>query len=108
MSRFVAAVAGMIILSVSTPSVALSTLGDMACPKWTSNRADAASALRSRSWLVGFMTGLAVASQTDVLRDADAESIALWMDNYCRTRPLDTVATSGMVLFLELRDRLPK
>ena len=79
MSRFVAAVAGMIILSVSTPSVALSTLGDMACPKWTSNRADAASALRSRSWLVGYMTGLAVASQTDVLRDADAESIALWI-----------------------------
>jgi hypothetical protein len=30
------------------------------------------------------------------------------MDNYCRTHPLDTVATSGMVLFLELRDRLPK
>jgi hypothetical protein len=96
------------ILSASTPALALSTIGDMTCPKWTSNRADPTTAVQSRSWLLGFMTGLAITSQTDVLQYTDAESVGLWMDNYCRAHPLDTVATSGLALFTELRERIPK
>ena len=48
---------------------------------------------------------LAAASGTDALRDTDAASIELWMDNYCKANPLKRVDDGGDDLFIELKKR---
>jgi len=54
---------------------------------------------------MGFMTGLAVDSQKDVLAEPDGDSLILWMDNYCKSHPLDTVGAGATVLYRELLSR---
>lgn len=95
-------------MSLSTSSFALSTIGDRTCGAWVSDRAEATGNLGSTSWLTGLMTGLAIASDADVLKNTDGPSMLMWMDNYCRAHPLDRVATGATTLYFELRGRMGK
>jgi hypothetical protein len=44
-------------------------------------------------------------SPHDVTRGTDAEGLFAWIDNYCRTNPLDTLsrATGSLIDALQLR-----
>lgn len=55
------------------------------------------------AWALGFLSGQAVASKRDLLRGQSAESLLLWIENYCKKHPLDTVATAGDQLLTELK-----
>lgn len=90
---------------VTTSANALSTVGDRSCGKWSARKQNPYTEASSEAWLMGYMTGLAIASEKDVLADTDGESMILWMDNYCRTHPLDLVGTGGATLFFELMGR---
>jgi hypothetical protein len=90
---------------VATSANAFSTIGDRSCGKWSTRRQNPYVEASSEAWLMGYMTGLASASEKDVLADTDGESIILWMDNYCRTHPLDRVGAGGATLFFELMGR---
>ena len=63
-----------------------------------------------KSWLMGYISGLsmelnATILKVDVLKDTDAESLFLWMDNYCKTNPLNTLSDGELELFVELIKR---
>lgn len=98
------AVAASLVLCMlaSSPTLAITTIGDRTCGQWVAQRKDSAV----QNWLAGYLTGLAVAFNNDALAEPDNDSIFLWMDNYCATRPLDRVATGGRVLFDELTQRI--
>lgn len=55
------------------------------------------------AWLVGFLSGIAVAKNSDFIKGTDGESILLWMDNYCRSNPLKGISDGGGALFYELK-----
>ncbi|MBR8000357.1 hypothetical protein [Burkholderia vietnamiensis] len=87
---------------------AITTLGDRSCGKWASHGVNTVQNAADISWLAGMMTGLSVALSIDVLANTDGESIALWMDNYCRSHPLNNVGTGASELFIELVGRMQK
>ena len=86
---------------------AVNSFGNVSCGKWMNERSDSKSWLAQTrgSWLMGYLTGLASASQKDFLKETDPESLLLWMDNYCNANPLMQVADGGNTLALELIDK---
>lgn len=57
------------------------------------------------SWLVGYLSGIAVSKQQDFLVGTTRESITLWMDSYCQKNPLDDTYDAANVLAKELAKR---
>lgn len=95
-------------LLVSDMSFALTTMGDRSSGQWMGNKSNAISHLGDVAWLSGILTGLAIGMNVDILAEPDGDSIALWMDNYCRAHPLDKLSAGAVALALELRSSMPK
>ena len=70
------------------------------CGSWIANETN-----MSRSWLLGYMSGLAYGSGKNVLTGTDKDSIFLWMKNYCNANPLEDVMVGGDMLFWELMQK---
>ena len=78
--------------------------GDRSCGVWiTEGKAGTSARVITEAWLVGFLTGLVVATGIDALRGTDNESLYLWMDNFCQREPLKNIAHGGAELFNKLR-----
>ena len=71
-----------------------------------------------RIWLAGYMTGVAgifneaaadatdkIEAVPDLFRDIDNDSAALWMDNYCQKKPLESLLDGGRKLVDEMIQR---
>ena len=73
------------------------------CGEWVAHREKSDTlALGNASWLLGFLSGSAVAAGKNFLPGTDNASIYKWMDNYCRTNPLRDVGSGGTALAAEL------
>ena len=73
------------------------------CGEWVSHREKSDTlALGNASWLLGYLSGLAVSGGKDFLSGTDNVSISRWMDNYCRNNPLRDVSSGGIALAAEL------
>lgn len=88
-------------------------LGVPSCGQWVAGRTKDSQHIKGelyKSWLMGYISGLsmelnATILKVDVLKDTDAESLFLWMDNYCKTNPLNTLSDGELELFVELIKR---
>lgn len=82
-------------------------MGEISCGSWPAGKhftdIEKASTL---NWILGFLAGKAFESDTDLLASVDIPSISLWMDNYCRQNPLDSIVSGSIELEKELRMRL--
>lgn len=94
---------------ITTNANAVSVLGLHQCGKWVNakeqSKTYSASYEQQKSWLGGFMSGLVVAYDKDLLKDANSASIVLWVDNYCSANPLDSLPDAGLELFEVLKNR---
>ena len=67
---------------------------------------DKASSYQMQAWVAGFLTGYNIASATDpdFLGKSMPDKVAMyiWIDNYCRDKPLNIVAAAVMALKDEL------
>src|ERR1700682_4764160 len=83
--------------------------GPASCGQWVQNRgSDGMPDTHYKFWLLGYMSGMAVASRIDILKDIDASSIELWMDNYCMANPLNGIDDGGADLFRELERKMKR
>ncbi|MFM2434454.1 MAG: putative exported protein [Pseudomonadota bacterium] len=91
-------------LLVSTGASAVEIIGAPPCENWVKARNENNSWLARvfQGWLVGYLSGLAVGRDKDVLGETDSSSIDLWMDNYCKANPLKDVGDGGIYLYFEL------
>ena len=92
------------IIAVSAPlEGAVEARQTPSCGEWVSHREKSDTlALGNTSWLLGYLSGLAVGRGKDFLSGTDNGSIHKWMDNYCRTHPLRDVGSGGIALAAEL------
>lgn len=90
--------------AVSSPSAAGAEARQApSCGEWVVHREKSDTlALGNASWLLGYVSGLAVSSGKDYLSGTNNSSIYKWMDNYCRTNPLRDVSMGGNALAAEL------
>jgi len=94
---------------------AVTTQGAPSCGAWVSDRkaesdkkTESSLAMFDEFWLVGFLSGLSVGADMDILRGAEAHSLFLWMDKYCSDHPLDGVGDGAMALAHELKAKMSK
>jgi hypothetical protein len=81
------------------------------CGEWMAHREKSDTlALGNASWLLGFLSGSAVATGKNFLAGTDNASIYKWMDNYCLTNPLRDLSSGGSALAAELTGKkgIPK
>jgi len=73
------------------------------CGEWVVNREKSTPlALGNASWLLGYLSGIAITSGKDLLAGTDNATIYKWMDGYCRKNPLRDVGSGGNALAAEL------
>ena len=83
--------------------------GAVGCGKWVedeSKHKNLSGINFSRSWILGFLSGAASATNKDFwgrpnIDLLDNDSVFLWIDNYCRVNPLKAVDDAAVILFLE-------
>lgn len=71
--------------------------GGPTCAEWIKERSP-----RDTAWLVGYLSGIAVAKDSDFIRGIDNSSLYFWMDRYCESNPLHNVSLGGALLAKEL------
>lgn len=101
-SKIVKAVLIIISILVSTTAFAVDTRGVRSCGVWIKERQNGRGGISSQTWLVGYLSGLAVGSGKDFMNGTDNDSIYLWVDNYCRANPLEHLLSAGEELATEL------
>jgi len=74
------------------------------CGEWIVHREKSDTlALGNASWLLGYLSGIAIAGGKDYLAGSENSSLYKWMDNYCRKHPLRDVSSGGNALAAELK-----
>lgn len=107
-SRFISKKAlVLVVMGLSAAMVdahAINVRASRSCGSWLSEKAQGRTTDSNfnETWLLGFLSGLAIQSDKDALKGTDNPSIFLWVDNYCRTNPLKDTIDAGMDLFDEL------
>jgi len=107
-----------LIISFSAMSNAqqVTVLGNTSCGEWVGTRATKDQPgisnnawLIDKAWLNGFLSGINVGDLShDLLKNADNESIYLWLDNYCNSNPLGSVSEGAAILSRELSKKKKK
>jgi hypothetical protein len=86
---------------------AVIVMGSRGCGEWVKNEKEGGwPGVVQRSWLNGYISGKAVATGIDVLRDASGQSLSLWVTNYCNSNPLDYSDDAAEKLFTELLKKI--
>ena len=81
--------------------------GYASCGEWTQQHTGSGTAstwvgAAQEKWILGYLSGWAMSSDKDFMRDVDTASVSLWVTNYCRANPLNDVADAGLELGHEL------
>jgi hypothetical protein len=64
-------------------------------------------AVKDLNWLLGYMSGLAVATQVNILGNGDnAESMLNWVDAYCQRYPARYLSDAGDLYYRFLKERM--
>jgi hypothetical protein len=93
-------------LLVTTGASAVATIGSVSCGEWVKNREAKNRIMPSNlAYLAGYLSGIAVGTGNEFLRNANAESLWSWMDNYCKANPLNNVDNGAISLSNELIQR---
>ncbi|CAB3763107.1 hypothetical protein [Paraburkholderia solisilvae] len=82
--------------------------GASSCGQWTEAHKSpdpSISSVAMERWLIGYLSGLALGTKKDIIKDTDNASIFQWITNYCNANPLDNVADAGETLWTELIKR---
>lgn len=73
------------------------------CGEWVVHREKSDTlALGNASWLLGYLSGMAIGGGKNFLPGTENSSIYKWMDNYCRKNPLRDLSSGGNALATEL------
>ena len=66
------------------------------CGRWLEDRKAGRDGITL--WALGFLSGVAIYHETDILAGLDAGGIQQWLDRYCRDAPLAPFASAIQAL----------
>jgi len=88
---------------------AVTVMGSRSCGDWVKEHSETKpkdwDGITQDAWLVGFISGIAMIIQKDVLKDQSGESLVLWVTNYCKNNPLNSTSDAGQELFVKLKKK---
>jgi hypothetical protein len=103
--RLIVAIALALCLVLPLPAQAAVTIeGDVECADWVKWRTKSGSDILE-GYVIGLLNGLSIARDVEFWqvdgRRLSRESVALWMDKYCRDNPLSSPVYGVRELFKE-------
>ena len=104
--RMLLAISAMLIATSSNAGG--SRLGVSKCGDWLNARVSGRStnSAHMEFWLLGYLSGISIVTGKDFLTQTNSTSIEAWMDNYCRSNPLESLGVGGDSLATELMRRM--
>jgi hypothetical protein len=96
------------ITSVQARDFRIKGAGAESCGTWVAEIGTNPGARENHQWVLGYVTAFnrfGLGTDADVSKGADPPGLIAWIDNYCRTHPLDTVETGAARLIDELQQR---
>jgi hypothetical protein len=91
---------GLMLTAMELGAQTIQLRGARSCGEWVKEKGIQATG--NQTWLIGYLSGIAVATNKSFLRGTDNQSIFLWVDNYCQANPLMSLADAGEILYFEL------
>ncbi len=85
----------------------ITSLADFPCQEWQQRRASGERVDAPQMWLSGFMTGLAIACDVDVLAYTHSTKLFKAMDKFCSAHPEQKVSAGAIVIFDQIMHSLP-
>ena len=76
----------------------------LSCEDWV--QGDMGDSAAESTFVAGFLSGMAVATNKNVLESTDLDSATAWMTSYCSENPSSTVTGAAEKLFFELERRM--
>jgi hypothetical protein len=76
--------------------------GSQTCSAWTNRKKNAVVRGSFENWLVGFVSGLNVSGERDMIGGGDFDAIIEWMDRRCLARPSERIGIAALDLGMEL------
>jgi hypothetical protein len=76
--------------------------GSQTCTAWTNRKKNPVVKGSFESWLVGFISGLNVSGERDMIGGSDFDAIIEWMDKRCAATPSERIGIAALDLGMEL------
>jgi hypothetical protein len=95
----------LVLLTFSSTAGAGSTIigaGSQTCTAWTNRKKNAVVKGSFESWLVGFISGLNISGERDIVGGGDFDAITAWMDKRCLATPSERIGIAALDLGMEL------
>lgn len=102
--KYVKLILAGLVIAISINAEAVTVMGARGCGEWVNGRSN--NVLTYETWLIGYLSGVAVSDNVDILKNADLASLTLWMDNYCNKYPLNDIQIGTKQLVKELESKL--
>jgi hypothetical protein len=102
-----------IIILLSTCSIAdagstIIGAGSQTCTAWTNRKKNKVVKGSFESWLVGFISGLNLSGERDMIGGGDFDAITEWMDRHCLATPSERIGILALDLGMELARKAVK
>ena len=102
-----------IIILLSTCSIAdagstIIGAGSQTCTAWTNRKKNKVVKGSFESWLVGFISGLNLSGERDMIGGGDFDAITEWMDRHCLATPSERIGILALDLGMELARKAAK
>jgi hypothetical protein len=84
------------------PCFAVTIMGDglRSCGAWTKAKEEKASGyVVYRTWVTGFLSGMAVAKSSNLFDRIDADALEYSMNKYCAENPLSSIGAAAFDVF---------
>jgi hypothetical protein len=63
-------------------------------------------AVKDLTWLLGYMSGLAVGTHVNILGNDNADSMLKWLDIYCQAYPAKYLSDAGDLYYRFLKEQM--
>lgn len=85
----------------------VTSIADWPCTEWQTRRSSGERVDAPQMWLSGYMTGLAIARDLDVLAYTHPTKLFEAMDKFCSAHPEQHISAGGIAVFDQIIHSLP-
>ncbi|MCK1438318.1 hypothetical protein [Bradyrhizobium sp. 15] len=82
--------------------------GSQSCTAWMNRKKNPVVKAAFESWVVGFVSGLNVGAEKEIVGGGDFIAIVAWMDRRCKSNSLDQIGVAALDLAMELAGNAAK
>ena len=76
--------------------------GSQSCKAWTNRKKNPVVKEAFESWVMGFVSGLNVSGDREIVGGGEFSAIVAWMDRRCSSNPSDQIGVAALDLAMEL------